>query len=64
MCDIREIPAIACIVYSNSLYLDADIVKGFTKFLQSAESTRHLEMQQVGRVPVCVKSIKTGNLYI
>ncbi|XP_046439224.1 proteasome assembly chaperone 1-like [Daphnia pulex] len=64
VCDIKEVPAIACVVFSSTLNLEADMVEGFTKFLGSVESTRQLPVSRTGRFPIRIQSAKTGNLYI
>nr|CAH0111263.1 unnamed protein product [Daphnia galeata] len=64
VCEIKEVPAIACVVFSSTLNLEEDMVQGFSEFLRSVESTRRLSISQTGRFPVRIQSAKTGNLYI
>jgi len=63
-CDIRGIPAAACIVYSSSMELDTGVVNGFSKFLSTLGGIKHLKINSSRGFPLVDKSIKTGNLYI
>lgn len=62
VCDIRQIPAVACVAFSSTL--DADVVNGFTTFLRSVECTQQLLISPTRRFPARDKCTKTGNLYI
>ncbi|XP_057373746.1 proteasome assembly chaperone 1-like [Daphnia carinata] len=62
VCDIKQIPAVACVAFSSNL--DADVVNGFTTFLHSVECTQQLQISPTKRFPVRDKCTKTGNLYI